>query len=176
MKLGGAQLDLDEIDRRILALIQENCRLPLAKIADQVGLSPPSVMERVKKLEDGGVIMAYRALLNARLLGKDITAFIGVAIAHPDAIASFERELDAIEDVLECHRVTGSYTLMLKVKTQDMRSLEQLISRLRSIDGVVRTETTIALSTYAERIQIAVEDGAQGATRRGRKSPHLRGI
>ena len=174
MKLGDEHIDLDDIDRRILTLMQDNCRLPLAKIGDRVGLSAPAVMERVKKLEDGGVITGYRALLDARMLGKDVGAFIGVSIGHPKAITRFEAEIDALGDVLECHHVTGGHTLLLKVKTRNTSTLEELIRRIRSIDGVVQTETMVVLSTYVERSQIDVDPGggdgeARPAPKRGRR-------
>lgn len=179
MKLGDEHADLDDIDRQILALMQENCRLPLAKIGEKVGLSAPSVMERVKKLEDGGIITAYRAVVNARLLGKDITAFIGVSTGHPHAIDTFEQEIESLDDVLECHHVTGMHTLILKAKTRNTSSLEELISRIRSIAGVVRTETMVVLSTHTERIQVPVFEQAP-VTKRGRraaeKALHLKGV
>ena len=179
MKLGEEHADLDDIDRQILALMQENCRLPLAKIGEKVGLSAPSVMERVKKLEDGGIITAYRAVVNARLLGKDITAFIGVSTGHPHGIDSFEREIEVLDDVLECHHVTGTHTLILKAKTRNTSSLEELISRIRSIEGVARTETMVVLSTHTERIQVPVVEQAP-VTKRGRrnadKAMHLKGV
>jgi Lrp/AsnC family leucine-responsive transcriptional regulator len=170
MKLGEEQLDLDVIDRHILDLLQENCRLPLAKIGEQVGLSAPAVTERVKKLEDSGVITGYHALVNARLVGKDITAFIGVSIAHPKAIDSFERAVEALDDVLECHHVTGGHTLLLKVKTQNTSSLEELISRIRSIDGVAQTETMVVLSTHTERVQLALDGDPYPIAKRGRRN------
>ena len=179
MKLGEEHADLDDIDRQILALMQENCRLPLAKIGEKVGLSAPSVMERVKKLEDGGIITAYRAVVNARLLGKDITAFIGVSTGHPHAIDTFEHEIDSLDDVLECHHITGMHTLILKAKTRNTSSLEELISRIRSIEGVVRTETMVVLSTHTERFQVPVVEQAP-VTKRGRraaeKALHLKGV
>jgi Lrp/AsnC family leucine-responsive transcriptional regulator len=179
MKLGEEHADLDDIDRQILALMQENCRLPLAKIGEQVGLSAPSVMERIKKLEDGGIITAYRAVVNARLLGKDITAFIGVSTGHPHTIDRFEREIDCLDDILECHHVTGGHTLILKAKTRNTSSLEELISRIRSIEGVVRTETMVVLSTHTERIQVPVLEQPPIA-KRGRRAPekalHLKGV
>ena len=179
MKLGEEHADLDDIDRQILALMQENCRLPLAKIGEKVGLSAPSVMERVKKLEDGGIITAYRAVVNARLLGKDITAFIGVSTGHPHAIDSFEREIQSLDDVLECHHVTGMHTMILKAKTRNTSSLEELISRIRSIAGVVRTETMVVLSTHTERIQVPVVEPAPAPKRSRRtadKALHLKGV
>src|SRR5436853_3647743 len=179
MKLGEEHADLDEIDRRILTLMQENCRQPLAKIGEHVGLSAPSIMERIKKLEDGGIINAYRAVVNAKLLGKDITAFIGVSTGHPHAIDRFEQEIEPLPDILECHHVTGGHTMILKVKTSNTSSLEQLISRIRSIEGVVRTETMVVLSTHTERIQIPVVEEPP-TPKRARRSPdkalHLKGM
>jgi Lrp/AsnC family leucine-responsive transcriptional regulator len=154
MKLGAEPFELDEIDLGILAILQGNCRTSLARIGEQVGLSAPSVIERVKKLEDGGVIRGYHAILDSRRLGMDITAFIGVYVSHPRLIEPFEREVQAIEDVLECHHVTGAPTLLLKIKTANTSSLEALISRLRSIEGVEKTETMVVLSTNTERSQL----------------------
>ena len=176
MKFGDEQLDLDAIVRHILSLIQENCRLPLAKIGEQVGLSAPAVTERVKKLEDSGVITGYHAVLNARLLGMDIAAFIGVSIGHPKAIGGFEKAIDALEDVLECHHVTGAHTLLLKVKTTNTSSLEELIRRIRSIDGVVQTETMVVLSTHTERLQMPVDEIAPSGKRARRNGGDKNGV
>src|SRR5581483_9226912 len=88
--------------------------------------------------------------------GLDITAFIGVIIGHPSVIGTFEQQVVALDDVLECHHVTGEYTLLLKVKTANTSSLERLISQIRSLDGVAKTETMVVLSTHTERVQIAV--------------------
>lgn len=145
---------LDDIDRRILGLLQSDCKSPLAKIGEKVGLSAPSVVERVRKLEADGFITGYHANLDARKLGVDITAFIGVSIGHPKGIATFEQQLPKLPDVLECHHVTGGYTLLLKVKTRDTQTLEGLIQALRSIEGVERTETSVVLSTKIERTAI----------------------
>jgi Lrp/AsnC family leucine-responsive transcriptional regulator len=163
MKLGGDSPELDAIDLQILSILQSNGRIPHTKLADQVGLSAPSVIERVKKLEDGGFISGYYAALDARRLGKDVTAFIGVSIAHPKTIGLFEQTVDLLEDVLECHHVTGQHTILLKVKTENTTSLERLISSIRSIDGVARTETMVVLSTHTERSTIAVHSGEEPA-------------
>jgi len=115
--------ELDETDLQILGLLQDDCRTPLARICEAVGLSAPAVLERIKKLEAAGVVLGYRALLDARRLGLDITAFIGVLITHPDRIADFERKVAALDDVLECHHVTGGYTLLIKAKTANTSSI-----------------------------------------------------
>jgi len=155
MKL-GPELELDAIDLQILDAIQDQGRIPLVKLGEQVGLSSPSVIERVKKLEDHGIITGYHASVDARRLGKDVTAFIGVSIAHPKTTGLFEEAVTLLDDVLECHHVTGEHTLLLKVKTDDTSSLERLISSVRSIEGVSRTETMVVLSTHIERTTIVV--------------------
>lgn len=163
---------LDAIDRTILAILQDDCKTPLAKIGERVDLSPPSVLERVHKLEEEGFIRGYQAALDARRLGIDVTAFIGVSIAHPTAITRFEEQLGELDDVMECHHVTGEHTLLLKVKTRDTQSLEALIRSLREIEGVERTQTSVVLSTKVERSNLgrsAFGVGAQRA-RRGRSN------
>lgn len=145
---------LDEIDRRILEMLQADCKVALARVGEQVGLSAPSVVERVRKLENEGFILGYHARLNARRLGLDVIAFISVWTAHPQVIKEFSSkltQLTELEDVLECHHVTGDPSLLLKVKTRNTQSLERLISALRSLAGVERTETNVVLSTLVER-------------------------
>jgi Lrp/AsnC family leucine-responsive transcriptional regulator len=142
---------LDEIDRSILEMLQADCKVALAKVGERVGLSAPSIVERVRKLESEGFIQGYHARLSARRLGLDVTAFISVWTAHPRVIKDFERRLTEFEDVLDCHHVTGEPTLLLKVKTRNTQSLERLISALRSLPGVERTETNVVLSTLVER-------------------------
>src|SRR5215831_11262130 len=167
MRFGdGAGLEPDDIDLNILDLVQEDCRTSLVRLGEQVGLSAPAVLERLKKLEAAGIITAYRAILDGRRLGLDITAFIG----HPTLIGDFERQVVALGDVLECHHVTGEYTLLLKVKTANTSSLERLISQIRSLEGVARTETMVVLSTHTERVQLAVRQPPAPPPKRARRN------
>jgi Lrp/AsnC family leucine-responsive transcriptional regulator len=156
MKTGHEGFEPDAIDLQILNTLQEHGRIALTKLAEQVGLSAPSVMERVKKLEDIGVITGYHATVNARKLGKDVTAFIGVSIGDPRTIDVFEQTVEQLDDILECHHVTGEHTVLLKVKTHNTATLESLIRTIRMIGGVIRTETMVVLSTHTERTQISV--------------------
>lgn len=151
MKLGDTQLD--DIDRRILVQLQDDCKVPLAQIGRRVGLSAPSVMERIRRLEEAGIISGYTAQVVSRRVGLDVTAFIGISMA-PEVIAHFESQLENVEEVQECHHVTGAHTMMLKVKTQNTQSLERLISRLRLMKGVLRSETLVVLSTRLERTRL----------------------
>ena len=157
----GQQQDaeLDDTDLRILDMLQDDCRIALARIGEHVGLSAPSVLERIKKLEAAGVITGYHATLDARRIGLDVTAFIGVITSQPDQLGGLESRLVALDGVLECHHVTGEYTLLLKTKTANTSSLEKLIAQIRSLAGVTRTETTVVLSTHAEGIRLALHQG-----------------
>jgi Lrp/AsnC family transcriptional regulator, leucine-responsive regulatory protein len=166
MKLVENDVELDNLDLHILSLLQETGKLPLVKIGERVGLSAPSVIERIKKLEENRVILGYTAILDARKLGKDITAFIGVSINHPKLIGKFEKDIDHLEDVQECHHVTGEHTLLLKVKTDNTSTLEELIRKIRSIEGVARTETSVVLSTHTEGLGLALEPEAGPADNR----------
>jgi Lrp/AsnC family leucine-responsive transcriptional regulator len=175
MKLGeGEELELDSIDLQILQTLQQDCKIPLARIGDLVGLSAPSVIDRIKKLELGGIIRGYHAEIDAQQIGFDVTAFIGVLVEHPAGIEEFEMKVSALEGVLECHHVTGQHTLLLKVKTANTSSLEKLIRQIRSVPGVARTETMVVLSTHAERSQLPL--GAQlEALRKPAAQPRRRG-
>jgi Lrp/AsnC family leucine-responsive transcriptional regulator len=166
--------DLDATDLAILDQLQRNCKQPLAEIGKQVGLTASSVVERIKKLEDAGVVRGYVALVDARSVGKDVTAFIGVSISHPRAFEPFEKEIESAADVLECHHVTGQHTLMLKVKTESTETLEQLIDQIRRIEGVTRTETMVVLSTHTERTRIALDACDAPLPRRSRRLARAR--
>jgi Lrp/AsnC family leucine-responsive transcriptional regulator len=162
--------ELDTTDLAILELLQENCKQPLAAIGAKVGLTAPSVNERIHKLEEAGVISGYVALLEARRVGKDVTAFIGVSSDRPRAIESLERDVAGIEDVQECHHVTGGFTLIVKVKTRNTETLERLIEQMRALEGITRTETMVVLSTSTESPSIAIANLDQSLARPTRRS------
>jgi Lrp/AsnC family transcriptional regulator, leucine-responsive regulatory protein len=165
----GETLDLDDIDRLLLDELQTDCKRSLKEIGVSVGLTAPSVMERVRKLENAGIIRGYHALLDARKVGLDISAFIGVSISDPRLLSAFEVWVDSIAQVLECHHVTGRHTLLLKVKTRNTEDLEHLISRIRSMKGVASTETMVVLSTHTERVEIALPPSEPVSDARRRK-------
>src|SRR5207248_9555309 len=139
---------MDPIDYRIIQLLQRDARTTQVQIAAAVGLSQPSVADRIRKLEGTGVIRGYVARVDERRLGNDIRAFIGVRISHPRHHDAFTRRIQEIPEVLECHRVAGNDSYLLKVVTRNTETLDDLISdSLRRLAGVTRTHTTIALST-----------------------------
>ena len=172
MKFGRASVEFDATDRAILELLQENCKQPLAAIGEKVGLSAPAVVERIHKLEEAGVVLALhgRSSIRASSVATSPRSSACRRIGPARSTAS-RREVGAMDEVLECHHVTGGYTLMLKVKTRNTESLERLIDSVRSLDGVSRTETMVVLSTHTERSRIALEadDGLPERPRRGRR-------
>jgi len=144
-------MNLDPIDYKLLGLLQLNARMTQLEMAAEVGLSQPAVAERMRKLEQEAVITGYAARVDRRKLAKDICAFIGVRIEHPKFNAGFAKRILELPDVLECHRITGPDSYLLKVVTEDTQSLDLLISDLlRHIPGVTRTLTTVVTSSIKE--------------------------
>lgn len=142
---------MDAADNQIVELLQQDARLTQAEIAKKVGLSQPTVADRIRKLEEGRVILGYAARVDPRKLGKDITAFIGVGIEHPRYFDAFARKVLALPEVLECHRVAGQDSYLLKVRSESTGTLDRLlVENLRTIPGVTRTQTTIVLASAKE--------------------------
>lgn len=172
MSLGRYHGQPDATDYRIIAALQADARLSLSNLGRRVGLSAPAVMERVRKLEQAGVVTGYHALVDARRAGFDVAAFIGVSTARPEALENFEDWVESALGVQECHHVTGAYALLLKVKARDTRELEALIDTIQSCEFVQQTETMVVLSTATERVHLPLDADApasQPAARRGRR-------
>ena len=150
---------IDQIDLKILSILQNSGRSRLADIAEQVELSAPAVMERVKKLEVGGVIKGYQAVIDATKVGKDITAFIGVSVGSQRDMDKFAARMLRHLDVLECHHVTGDESFVLKVKSANTAALEKLLGEIRSVEGVTRTITKVVLSTAKESQALDLDQG-----------------
>jgi Lrp/AsnC family transcriptional regulator, leucine-responsive regulatory protein len=150
---------VDELDYRIVDQLQRDGRATQLEISRAVGLSQPAVAERIRKLEERGVITGYAARVDAAKLGKDITAFIGVSIEHPKYFDGFARKVLSMPEVLEAHRVAGQDSYILKVRTANTKTLDTLlVETLRIIAGVTRTHTTIVLSSIKEDTYVHVDE------------------
>jgi Lrp/AsnC family transcriptional regulator, leucine-responsive regulatory protein len=152
---------LDHTSRRILQLLSADGRASYQAIADEIGLSRPAVMERVKRLEESGFIRGYHARLDRSKSGFPITAF--VAIRYPvTEHAGDEPQIQALAanpNVLECHHVAGEDCYMLKVAAPSIESLEGVLRQIKQPGHPVSTRTTIVLSTLFEKPGIVpVED------------------
>jgi len=136
---------LDERDLEIVTALREDARATYADIAARVGLSASSVHERVRKLEAGGVITAYRAVVEPEALGLFVTALIAGTPLDPQQPDDLPERLADLPEVEDCLSVAGEANYILKVRTRSTNHLEELIRRLREKAGV-STRTTIALS------------------------------
>lgn len=143
---------MDAADRIILKTLAENARTPIKGLAEKAFLSSPAVSARVDRMEKAGVIRSYQASLNLRALGYEILAFINLAML-PERRDEFRQWLDSCINVLECHHVTGAYSLLMKVAFTNTAQMEQFVSQLQ-IYGT--TQTQIVFSTLVEPRQ-AVE-------------------
>jgi len=150
---------LDEIDLTIIDVLQRSGRTRRNDLAERVGLSLPSVSDRLRKLEKLGYITGYHATVDAKRLGKDITAFVFVTVDSSRHYHQFIEHAAAQDDILECHAITGEGTHLLKVRTANTASLEKLLSRIQAWSGVVSTRTDLVLSTAKETFHIKVEAG-----------------
>ncbi|MFN2594729.1 MAG: Lrp/AsnC family transcriptional regulator [Actinomycetota bacterium] len=152
---------LDRVDRHILRLLRQDGRMPHAAIAKTVGLSGPAVHERVKKLEERGIIAGYTAILDPKALERYHVAFVLVTLSEGNEFAQDDPIVAQIcdePDVLEFHRIAGEDCYLIKTRTATNKDLEELLRRIRSIHGVARTRTTIVLSSELERPTIEVPE------------------
>lgn len=136
-------MDMDRIDWQLLDALQLDGRATMTSLARQVGLSVPAVTERVRKLEEDGVISGVVARVNPREAGYGVTALIGITVPQP-AKARFTKFLEGIPEVLECFHVTGADSYVMKLIATSVEHLEQLIARI-NIYG--ETRTSIVMST-----------------------------
>jgi Lrp/AsnC family leucine-responsive transcriptional regulator len=148
---------IDETDLKILEILQKEGRTKRNVLAEKVGLSLPAVSERLKKLEESGIITGYFARLNHHMLGKDITAFIVATVDSSRHFLSFLEHASNTPEVLECHAITGDGTHIIKVRTENTAGLEKLLSKIQSWQGVAKTTTSVVLSTSKETTQIKIQ-------------------
>lgn len=150
---------LDDKDRRILELLQQDSSQPIKTIASDkdVKLAIPTVHERIKKLEENGVIKKYTVVLDDKKLGKDITTFILITQDYKeyDPNVNVSQEVANMKDVMEVFHLAGDEDILIKVKTENISTLEKLILKINRLRGVGRTRTIIVLSTEKEDTSLA---------------------
>jgi Lrp/AsnC family leucine-responsive transcriptional regulator len=145
---------LDRRDLDILGVLQEDARATYAEIAERVGLSPSSVHQRVRKLEESGVIRGYGARVNLEALGLYVTALVSAMPLDPKQPDDLPEQLREFPEVEACYSVAGEANYVLKVRTKTTEQLEDLLRRIREKGGV-HTRTTIVLSIPFENRPIA---------------------
>lgn len=138
---------MDNIDYEILACLKENSRDNATNIGAKINLSTSAVIERIKKMENTGLIEKYTAIINQSALGRDLVAFISVRLEHPKYNEEFISKINENPSVSECHYIAGDFDFLIKVVTKTGKSLEQMINFVKSINGVSLTRTSVVLST-----------------------------
>ena len=143
---------MDQVDRRLLALVQSDGRIGYAELAQRVGLATSSVHDRMRRLQAAGTV-CYVGLVDAVAVGLTVVAFVTVLVGHSEQ-DRFLTDVRANQQVLECHRITGPWSHLLKVRASDNADLEVLLDRVRAHDGVARVQTLLALSTEKETLAV----------------------
>ena len=147
---------LDDIDIKILKALQEKGRTKRNQLAEKVGLSVPSVSERLNKLEEHGIIEGYYAKVNKQSFGLDIMAYIHVVMDSSKNYKSLISNVEKMPQILECHSVLGEGSHLLKVVVSNTQALEKLLSEIQTWTGVTATKTTFVLSTIKETTAINI--------------------
>lgn len=147
---------LDAIDIKILDILQKEGRTKRNVIAEQVNLSLPSLSERLKKLEEKGIIEGYYAKLNKKIFGFDLMAFITVYMKSSKKFHDLEEHVSKTPEILECHAILGEGSHLLKVLIRGTEDLEKLLAQIQSWPGVSRTVTSFVLSTVKETTTINI--------------------
>jgi len=145
---------LDKIDLKLIELLSANGRVRRNELAEVVGLSIPSVSERLEKLQDKGVIKGYTVIVDDKKLGFDITVFIRVVMESSKYYETFLEKVSHEDEIVECHSITGEGSHILKARTQNTGSLEKLLARIQSWQGVAGTQTSVVLSSNKESHKI----------------------
>lgn len=160
MSFKSAAAWLDRIDLKILSLLQQDGRLSNVELAERVALSPTPCLRRVKRLEDEGVIAFYRAELDRRQLGLGVTAFVCINIGDhgPKATELFLSAVEAIDEIVTCHVLSGQFDFLLEVVTPTLDLYASvMLDRLGGLPGVSALQTSFALRTVkgARRLPLA---------------------
>jgi len=145
----GASI-IDDVDRRIVSLLRANGRASYAELARTVGLSAPSVHERVSKLESSGVILGYHAAVDRAAVGEAVTALVGVFESDVESDEDLVEALRQLPEITDCFYVAGEEAFLLRVRVADIAALERIVSAISRLRGVARTRTTVVLSTRWE--------------------------
>ncbi len=152
MKISEQNISVDGIDKIILRLLSQDARTPIMMLSKATGISGAAVHQRLKKLEKAAIISGSQIILNPKILGYKTLAFIGIyldkAIRNPEAV----KQLEQIDEVIECHYTTGNWSIFVKLLCKDNEHLMELLNKkIQSVEGVSRTETFISLQQQLNR-------------------------
>ncbi|MFN2563677.1 MAG: Lrp/AsnC family transcriptional regulator [Gemmatimonadaceae bacterium] len=142
---------MDSMDLKAVARLQTAGRESWTRLAETLGVTGPAAAERVRRLEERGVIRGYAALIDPEAIGVRLTAFVAVTLEHPKHRRAFLKRVEALAEVQECHHVAGDDDYLLKIRCSGTGHLDHVLSEeLKGVPGVLRTRTTIVLGTVKE--------------------------
>ena len=147
------RIKLDSTDRKILEILQNNSNITNAQLAKEIGLSPAPTLERVNKLETSGIIKSYHAVIDPSSVGLGVNTFVMVSLKghNKDNIEKFIGAIKQIDEIIECHHVTGAGDFILKIVCADIAAYQQLmLERVSNIDVVDSLQTMVILSTFKD--------------------------
>lgn len=161
MKVNSTSIRLDDTDRKILEILQSNAKITNAQLSKDIGLSPAPTLERVKKLEQSGIIQSYHAQLDSSLIGLGVSTFVLVSLKghNKNNIEIFLGEIDKIPEVIECHHITGSGDFILKIIASDIAAYQKLmLEKVSEIDVVDSLQSMVILSTFKDSKVMPIPD------------------
>lgn len=153
-------MKIDSIDKQILTILQQDAQITNVELAGKIGISPPAMLERVKRLEKNGIIKRYVAIVDPMKVSKGIFAIVSVSLsAHQlSSIDQFTRQIKKLDEVLECYHVAGDEDFILKIAVSSIEEYEKFIlSKLTKINGVSKVNTKFVLSTVKYNTKIKIE-------------------
>jgi len=149
-------LKIDGLDKKILIELTSNSRTPILEISRKIGISGAAIHQRIRKLNDSGLIAGHQLKINPKVLGYSTLAFIGVYFDKAERNSEAIKKMKKIPEILECHYTTGNWSVLVKVICKNNEHLMTLLNKqIQSIDGVSRTETFISLEQQIDR-QISI--------------------
>ena len=154
-------LKFDKTDRKILEILQKSAKITNAQLSKDIGLSPAPTLERVKKLENLGVINSYHAKLDISKIGLGVTTFVLVTLSghNKENIDKFIKEINMVDEVIECHHITGAGDFILKIISKDIPAYQKLmLEKVSDIKVVDNMQSMVVLSTFKDSKVMPIPD------------------
>jgi Lrp/AsnC family leucine-responsive transcriptional regulator len=163
---------MDDIDRELVLRLQEDGRVSWVQLADALGVTPPAIAQRVRRLEGRGILRGFTAVVDAESIGLGLTAFVATSIERPTQREAFLERIAALGEVQECHHLTGEDDYLLKVRCRGVRDLDRLINvEIKGIPGVLRTRTMVVLRTSKESTALPLPSAADEVPAEAQRDP-----
>lgn len=146
---------MDNIDIKILKLLQSNARMSASQISSKVNLSIPAVSDRLKKLDASGIIEKYTIIINNKKLNRGLTAFMFISMETPKHGEDLVELVQSEDAIIECYYLVGDYDYLLKIITKDTETLESILNKIKSANGIMKTKTMVSLTTVKNNLSIS---------------------